>query len=215
MLTSKRLQFYFRAPEGRTRDSAAINFQCNLECQQCEAFSANGRQCSRQTCKFVPLCWQHALKLLHLKVGASCIERAGEGLFAWDPSRANDAVIFQSGATICEYQGESLSNNEFARRYPRENLTAPYAIPSSPNNIIDSACRRGIASFINHKPRNFNVKFDRGRNSVSIVATKDIENYQELYANYGNDYQIHQPAGVLSGTKGITIKRPTHDRRRC
>ena len=175
----------------------AISFQCRLQSVRCESDSNNGTRCKNRSVIGTPLCWRHLLKNNKVRIMDS---EYGKGLFALDNTKGPNDIIFRSGQTIVQYEGEMLRVNELEERYGR--FTAPYAVKVNNNSIIDSACIRGVGSLINHAPENRkNCRFSYPRNGgLQIKATKNIRNGRELFINYnaGNPrgearYRFNEP----------------------
>ena len=56
-------------------------FRCPLSCQVCEGRTKTGAPCRKRVCIGVPLCWQHLLASMHLRIKPST-HPPGKGLFA-------------------------------------------------------------------------------------------------------------------------------------
>ena len=108
--------------------------------------------------------------------------------------------VFRSGEEIIEYGGERIAKAELLARYGKN--TAPYAIEMGNRNQTyqDGACVRTIGTVINHNARNPNVEFSQTHNGsrITITALRDIYNGDQLYANYGDDYEFED--NVVSKT---------------
>lgn len=188
-------------------------FSCELKCVRCKGRTAAGHRCSRTTCIGTPLCWSHMLKEYQLKIMPSTVAAAGKGLFAWHPTSDANLVLFRRDDVILEYEGEVISRAELDRRYDEEEEehVAPYAY-SAGDFVVDAACRRGAGSLINHsdRPRSINCKFvyDHHTGILSVVATKNIRNGQELFIDYGEGYD------ELNSDRVSHRTRPTKSRRR-
>ena len=173
-------------------------FEGHLQKEQCRYIRPNGEHCKRMTCIPIPLCTQHLALELHLKIKKSLIPHAGKGVFAYDPSKGENEIIFRpTGPTryICEYDGELINLQTLNQRYGVN--TAPYAFKINDNTFIDGALRRGVGTLINHTNwTNANVKFVRVPNSnrVRILAKSIIRNGKELKISYGNQYVFDEPS---------------------
>jgi hypothetical protein len=140
------------------------------------------------------MCFQHLKSELGLRVAPSTIPGAGDGLFTTRPRKRGDKIV--------EYRGELLDGPEVDERYGVD-ATAPYALELSANDpIIDSACERWTAAYINHKGiSQANCRFSRGQDGRAwVVATKTIPADRELTVSYGRDYRFTEP-GVSHRTK--------------
>ena len=96
---------------------------------------------------------------------------------------------------ICEYNGKILNEDEV--NDIRDTQYGPYLIRLSDDTVIDSACMRGVGSFLNHKSRSAaNTRFTENK----VYAEKDIRNGSELFVSYG-----YGPIQAYL-KKGFTIK---------
>jgi hypothetical protein len=94
-----------------------------------------------------------------------------------------------------------LDGPEVDERYGLD-ATAPYALELSANDpIIDSACERWAAAYINHRGiSQANCRFFVVKMAALVVATKAIPPDRELTAPYGRDHRFQEP-GVNHRTK--------------
>ena len=113
-----------------------LEFSAPLETVRCSA-TTNGRRCGRIVCIGLPFCWQHLELRKHLKIMPSPINKMG--LFAFNRSLQNDAIIFRRGEEICLYQGLLLTRDTLNEWYGE--YTAPYAMVynSDPEAVTDGA----------------------------------------------------------------------------
>lgn len=145
-----------------------------------------GSRCKRKTVIGVPWCYQHLASEMSLKIQASTIEDAGKGLFAISKTKE---IVFRKGQTIIEYQGEKITHHELEKRYG--NKTGPYAITTTQDQIIDAACERSVGAIANHKAsRHANAKFFTQNKSIILQAIKQIKNGDEIFVNYGPDFEL-------------------------
>lgn len=112
-------------------------FACDLRCRQCEAPARDGSRCKRTVCIWMPFCWQHAQRLLGVRVAPSRVLANSNGLFA---TRA-----FAKGEMVAPYGGDVLTEADVKSRYG----SGPYAIGPYLLSRVDSACNRYIASAAN------------------------------------------------------------------
>ena len=158
-----------------------IAFQCKLQSDNCTALNNNGVDtCKNKSVIGTPLCWRHLLKEKKVRILDS---QYGKGLFALDTKKEPNDIIFRENDTIVKYEGEVLTQRIINERYSQ--YTAPYAAKINDNNIVDSACLRGVGSLINHATsKNANCRFSVYNGKLSIKATKNIRNNKELFINY-------------------------------
>jgi hypothetical protein len=165
---------------------------------------ANRQQCKRRCVIGLLCCHSHLPSKYHdIEVRASLIPNSGKGIFVKDKTRPAGAIIFRAGDTICPYYGELINQATLDRRYgprqpnnPEDELTAPYAVEVNRGQYEDAALKRGVGSLINHNPRRlFNCRLGNpnSQNHISIKATKNIRNGDEMYVDYGNAYRMNTP----------------------
>ena len=185
-------------------------FHHSLEGEQCTYRRPDGHRCRRQTVIGYGLCWQHLLKEKHLRIRTSTIPGAGKGLFCLDPTRRSGEVIYRTNEKILQYGGEVLTRHELDERYPGD-VTAPYTVQNHRQMFEDAALERSPAAIINHKPRRqCNCELITQRNNLcAIRTTRPIQNGDELFCNYGNEYHIDEPDVMYR-----TVYRARRPRRR-
>ena len=184
------------------------HFDCQLQCDRCTYVNeTTQRQCRRNVCIGLRMCWQYTIMVSHLRIKQSTNPDAGKGLFVQSKDHANNEVVFRINNVICSYVGEHMSNRQMDQRYG--NKTANYATQGiRRNDNIDSACLRGIGSLINHSNMpNAEIQLNRvaRRRVVQVVALGDITNGQEIFINYGPDYMFNEP-NVTAVTKTGRIR---------
>lgn len=175
-------------------------FKDTLKCQQCDGTTKTGKQCSRRTCLYLPLCYQHMRTELGVYVASSGIPGAGLGLFA--------AKDFKKGAKITVLDGEPISDAEAQRRYG--DATRPYVLEEKPGKMVDGALERYAGQYANSRFSASKRSIQKGTNSdfilykppgkprkVYIAATKLIKKDTEILAWYGREY-------VLDNGKAVT-----------
>ena len=180
-----------------------------LETNRCQQIKQDNNQCKNTITIGQKLCHIHRLIKLHLKVKPSLIRNAGMGLFAWDPSKEPNEIIFRKGDKICNYNGEILTEDQLNERYGE--TTAPYAIELHKKKYSDGAIVRGIGTLLNNSTKSIaNVRFsiNKANTDVIIVAAKIIRNKKELYVNYGKNYILNEK-DVITYT-GANKKDYTH-----
>ena len=157
-----------------------------VDCVRCSAVSRRGRQCSRSTCKYSNLCWQHTQSQLQLKIAPSGIKESGDGLFT--------LKAIKKGETVTPYEGKLMTTTEW-KQNPSE-----YGIQITKNYVIDArSTQSGLGRWANDcRPQNRadgdcannNCKFsiNRQRKTAKIVATRNIPAGAELFVSYGANY---------------------------
>ena len=95
------------------------------------------------------------------------------------------------------YFGEVVTEQVLDQRYGAHH-TAPYGVEASRRKNIfeDAALERSAMACINHPtaghPANCKLTHNRERTQVKIRALRDIRNGEELFADYGEDYQFDE-----------------------
>lgn len=176
--------FYFHSPN--------TEWDKQLTGHQCEANSINGNRCKRKVVIGLPLCYQHTASIYKLKVKKSNIPNAGMGIFAMDKTKGENDIVFKKDKLICPYFGEIIDGEELRRRYGK--YLAPYGIKIKNETYMDGALQRGIGSILNHKNnRGSNCKFSNNYKTINIKSIKNIRNGDELFVNYGDEYDMSNP----------------------
>ena len=155
----------------------------NTKCERCSAQTKNGMRCKLKTCIRYPYCHIHARKELNLVVKKSNIANSGCGLFTTKELKPKTKIV--------EYFGETLTKNEYKKKYPNEN--AKYVFQKNQNLYVNSQCKRGLAAMSNsHKKSKCNARFSlsKDRSKIWIIVTKKIKENNEIYTYYGPDYKI-------------------------
>jgi hypothetical protein len=167
-------------------------YQTHLLAEQCRYLKPDGEHCNRMVVTSIPFCPQHLAIELNLKVKKSTIPHAGKGLFAYDPNKGANAIVFRANQLICPYDGEIINNAELRRRYRQ--FTAPYGIQIANNRYEDAARIRGVGCYVNHSDNEnlINCRLAVSNNRIVIKATKIIKNNKELFADYGEDYRFDE-----------------------
>jgi hypothetical protein len=190
-------------------------FSCPQVCMQCVGWKANGQQCTRSTCKYLPVCHSHALSLYNVAVRDTNTP-AGLGLYAKNRRQATGRAmpLFLPNDVVCPYIAEKFTLRDLNDRYPGD-ITATYGWsdpnwggPNIPAHLHDrrptwdGACMRGLGNFANsdfqrvaavgQRPRGFvgiNARIIRSRLGWPIIqAIQPIFDGQEITVDYGEDY---------------------------
>lgn len=171
-----------------------MNFQCNIESQQCIADNKNGGRCSRRVCIGSKYCWTHLLFLKHLRIKNSNLPHGGKGLFAMNPQLEDNNIIFRPGDIIIDYGGEIMSDADLHDRY--DDNTAPYAARLKRNVVCDAACERSAGSLAN-SGNNANqnnailrANYRTNPQKIQLKASRIIRNNTEILLDYGDEYRF-------------------------
>ena len=172
-------------------------FETALLSEQCRYIKPDGHHCTRNVVLGIPFCAQHLAMEDHLKIKKSTIPKSGKGLFAYDPNRGPNSIVFrgneEAGDLITMYEGEIISKAVLQRRYRQ--YTGPYAVQISNNRYEDAAKIRGVGAYVQHSDdeNKINCRLGLRNHRIAIFANKNIKNGRELFADYGGQYQFNEP----------------------
>jgi hypothetical protein len=190
--------FHFHSTRGDIR-----NVVEPLQSTQC-TFVRDGRQCKKRCQIGLYYCWIHLRSEKKVRIKDSAY---GKGLFA-DNGTNNNEIVFKSGQTILEYEGEEMTRAQKLARYGTH--TAPYGVQKSNNQYYDCGISRCAAGLINHKSHSTaNSRFSVHPNlpgvRIKVQQGKTIRNGREIFVSYNsavpgsNHYQMN-PVGIQSYT---------------
>jgi SET domain-containing protein len=116
-----------------------------------------------------------------LRVAPSTIEGAGEGLFATERIAADETIGF--------YRGEVLTLREALQLKDRDYLMGGFG----PNAHVDASKAFAMPGrYVNDAfdASRLNARFDKSKatRSARVVALRDIEEGEEIFASYGRSY---------------------------
>jgi hypothetical protein len=146
-------------------------------------------------------CLKENSKKLILK--KSLIKNAGTGVFAKKDIAKNVPVTAYSGWIITKEQAKVLESKNYTSHLASVDN---HLVIMGVENIAElnefSAEDRGLGSFINHhfSPTKRNCKLVRKYNSVYVVSLRYIVTGEELYVNYGRNFNFE------TGTKNSVTK---------
>jgi SET domain-containing protein len=122
-----------------------------------------------------------------VRIGISRID--GEGLFA--------AIDIKQGIRIIRYIGEKITKHESDRRLAENNA---YIFELNDRYALDGQSLKNIARYINHSCEP-NCEVQMINNTVWIVASKDIQEGEELTYDYGYEQENYQNYPCNCGAK--------------
>jgi len=182
--------------DGTTRKKV----RCVLQETKC-AF--NDPPCDRRVVISHNYCTEHLRTYYNLEIKKSTIQSAGLGLFACKARGTDSEIVFKKGDVVAYYFGEVTTQQELERKYGAS--TAPYSMATDVTGqrgeiVVDAACKRGYAAYINHaddKSANsqFNVHdYNDGVNypRLWVEARRDIYHEEEIFASYGQEYNLNE-----------------------
>jgi len=156
------------------------------QCSRCIALKKDGAQCTRRTCKYSNMCWQHTKALKGLQIKPSGIPNAGLGLFTSKP--------FTNNQTIARFGGDIVPYEQY-----RENPSG-YGIHINNRTILDSkSTQSGMARYANTcktenrrdgdcVSNNSRIVVNPRNQTASLRATRRIPIGNEVFAAYGNRF---------------------------
>jgi hypothetical protein len=134
-------------------------FSCEVRCNRCLGTTADGRRCARKACVGTPFCWTHAQRLLGVRAkdfpgmgkGLVAVAKAAAPRRAAGGGAAARPIVFRKGEFIMPYVGETISKEEYERRYVRgsEDSAAEYVIVDGAGRYVDGACLRRLPALAN------------------------------------------------------------------
>jgi hypothetical protein len=194
-------RFIFQEP-----NKTFSRFECDLESKQCQGYTqSTAKRCKRNVVIGLPFCWSHLLNERKIRIKQSSIPQAGKGLFVEDKSKPKNEVVFQKNSFILEYNGEKIDRDELVRRYGK--YTAPYGVELSKKLYEDAACKRGAGAMGNYSPKSNAILFlSKNKNSVIVVAKKNIRNSEEIFIDYGKSFRFDE--GTFYTTKRVSKNKP-------
>ena len=157
------------------------------ECVRCKAKKKNGLRCSRNTCKYSDMCFQHTKQKKGLQVKKSKIKNAGLGLYA--------TKDFQKGQKIADYGGVVVSYSQY------EKNPSGYGIHINKKEVLDGkSTQSGLARYANNCRKANKQKGECVRNKAKIKvntrtkkgtlrATAKIKKGEEIFTSgYGEKW---------------------------
>lgn len=196
------LRYFWTCGKQPSLDPASM--ECALQCKPCVFIKKDGKQCRNRVCIGGPYCWRHTLAKLRLRVRPSTISSAGVGVFAYDPAKGPNEVVFKHNDIIIpKFWGEGPMDK--TARYdndPSLPCTAHYSMvrnttaegggtASDAGMMYDAACLRSIASLINHAniPEQENAILAGDEEFIPVkVYADEIRNHDEILVHYGAAY---------------------------
>lgn len=184
------------------------------DCVQCSAHKQNGARCTRWTCKYSEMCWQHTRIALGLRIGPSNIAGAGQGLFA---TRA-----MQDGHVICTYGGpDDVVVREEAED---DNYVSNYVLLLDDEFAIDAkSTQSGLGRWaidclpVNQgeecEDNNAEFEVDPEAQTARLVAIADIAAGDEIFASYGEPFwrSDNEEEGEEEEHHGVALNNPDSD----
>ena len=156
------------------------------DCVRCSATTARGTRCTRTTCIYPGMCYQHFQARNGLKLAPSGIPNAGLGLFT---TRA-----FQPFRKIAAYTGDIVSDDEWLED------PSDYGVDYDSDHTLDArSTQSGIARYANScreidrssnlcRGNNAQLRTTRQNNIILETRGSRIPRGREIFANYGNSY---------------------------
>ncbi len=156
------------------------------QCSRCIALKKNGAQCTRNTCKYSNMCWQHTKSNKGLQIKPSGIPNTGLGLFTSKPF-TNNQTIARFGGDIVPYEqymmnpsgyGIHINNRTILDSKSTQSGMARYANTCKTENRRDGDC----------VSNNSRIVVNSRNQTASLKATRRIPTGNEVFAAYGNRF---------------------------
>lgn len=162
------------------------------------------RRCKNISCAIGPFCWLHTAIVYHVRAKKSSIPNAGNGLFVDDSRLQKNFHGFKKDDFIAPYTPGDKYRNEAALRratstqrfIEEERPTAVYAV-NTPGGIVNAhQSNSNPARYANQGSSsgryrfNAELAFAEDRDEEWIVAIKDIRKGEEIFVDYGEDFEF-------------------------
>jgi hypothetical protein len=158
-------------------------FACRLKREQCRGTTKTGARCRLTTTIGIGYCWHHWLSTSHLRI--KTVAGKQKGVFVMDNKKERGEVIIKKNQLVCGFDGETISFEEFKRRYPFYITANTYIYMNENRDVVseDGNCTRGIGTIIRIRQEyNVQVKIDgEGGEYLDVYATRDLLNGEELF----------------------------------
>jgi hypothetical protein len=155
------------------------------DCARCSAITAKGTRCTRTTCIYPELCFQHFRVRYGLKLAPSNLPAAGLGLFTTRPISRN--------RKIADYTGDIWSDDDWAED------PSDYGVQYDENHTLDArSTQSAIGRYANEcrtadkragrcRGNNSQLRTTRQRNVV-LESRSRIPSNTEIFTSYGKMY---------------------------
>ena len=133
------------------------------DCARCNARTKQGSRCTRNTCKYAKMCWQHAQAATNLKIAKSGIRAADDGLFAMKK--------IKKGKIIGRYDGKIVTAAAF-ERHPSD-----YGVQIPGNRVVDArSTQSSLARYANncHAAGSTRIEGSALVTTQSLVTTRGV-----------------------------------------
>ena len=184
------------------QEDNTARFSCPLVKGRCSFVNPRtDKRCERTQYLGFDVCWQHLRIKYKIRIAQTTLPGvSGKGLFAFNNTNNKD-IVFKPNDTIITYRGQPVSADDLEQRYGDK--TAPYAVVINKTSFIDAGCERGVGSFANNKARSkANAKLSLNKGVITLKATKNIRNGDEIFVSYGDVYRLKEE-GVSHQTKYV------------
>ena len=154
------------------------------DCVQCSADTQSGDRCSRRTCLYFDMCWQHTRVHKHLYLSESGIPRSGLGLYT--------SIARRDKQKIADYTGQVKSTTAW-----NAGGEGNYGIKLNRNEVLDARstqtalgryandCRKKNKKKRHCSGLNAKIAVNSRTKTASLRATKNIRAHSEIFVGYG------------------------------
>ena len=111
------------------------------QCVRCGAQTNRGRRCTRRTCKYADMCWQHVRSLYGVRIAASTLPDAHDGLFATRDFQEEEVIVFYGDP----------NQNQWLDQWQEQGLThTDYWLPANADLVRDArSTQSGLGRWVN------------------------------------------------------------------
>lgn len=153
-----------------------------VDCVRCVARTARGGQCTRSTCKYSDLCWQHTKSQRGVQINST--NNRGMGLFASRNLKRGERFRYAREDDQVEYDETQT----------RDDIENAYTLCDRRICADARSTQSGLGRWVNEVRRqrpNAKLTIGHDRNDEfysNIVLIKNIPNGQEILTHYGDAY---------------------------
>jgi hypothetical protein len=153
------------------------------DCTQCSAMTKKGTRCTRKTCKYADMCYQHTKSNKNLEIKKSGIKQGGQGLFTTKKISKNQNVASYGGKVVSKQQ-YNASNSSYGIQINKDQILDGSSTQSGLGRYANS-CRRANRDKGDCKGNNGKLVVNKQKKTARIKATKTIAKGSEVFVPYG------------------------------
>jgi len=162
-----------------------------VDCVRCTAFKADGGRCTRRTCKYQGMCWQHSQSQRGLKLTQSNIPGAGQGLFATRNFDVGDTVAVMATRRH-KMTRQQYDNTEHPQLYGQQFGRHVWDARSTQSGMGRYAndCRTANRNAGHCVHNNTKPALNASTGRITLKARRRIRRGDEIFQGYGRAYHV-------------------------